>query len=291
LDLANISREMGGEYVCNADNGVSAGPVWQTIDINVLYPPEVSAERSWIHAGEGEEVTLACTVYSNPQARVYWYKRTMKLLEGERIHMKTVGNTYRLSLSRLEEGDYGDYYCKAGNILEEDVEQHFILTGKPSGPEVVGDPEGGERYSYDLAWQLTSSYTIINHEIVYWQADQVASGSIPPKTSHIRRVIAEQTTTGGFKYSMKGLQNNTFYDVMVRSQNKHGWSPYSPVQTFRTAQLDKEPLEVRVPSETIRPLYQGQKIDPAPVTSRGAAAHELEVKMILKLMVILQLLR
>ena len=35
----------------------------------------------------------------------------------------------RLSLSRLEEGDYGDYYCKAGNILEEDVEQHFILTG------------------------------------------------------------------------------------------------------------------------------------------------------------------
>lgn len=36
MDLANISREMGGEYVCNADNGVSAGPVWQTIDINVL---------------------------------------------------------------------------------------------------------------------------------------------------------------------------------------------------------------------------------------------------------------
>ena len=38
---------------------------------------------------------------------------------------------------------------------------------------------------------------------------------------------------------VQGLQNNTFYDVMVRSQNKYGWSPYSKVQTFRTAQLGK----------------------------------------------------
>ena len=27
--------------------------------------------------------------------QVFWYKRTMKLLEGERIHMKTIGDTHK----------------------------------------------------------------------------------------------------------------------------------------------------------------------------------------------------
>ena len=36
LELLNISREMHGEYICNADNGVSLQPAWQSININVL---------------------------------------------------------------------------------------------------------------------------------------------------------------------------------------------------------------------------------------------------------------
>ena len=38
-------------------------------------------------------------------------------------------------------------------------------------------------------------------------------------------------------YSIMGLHNNTYYNVMLRSQNKFGWSPFSAVFTFQT--LDK----------------------------------------------------
>ena len=36
--------------------------------------------------------------------QVLWYKDTMKLIEGDRIHMANVGNTYKLSIA----GDDGD---------------------------------------------------------------------------------------------------------------------------------------------------------------------------------------
>jgi Immunoglobulin domain len=48
----------------------------------------VSAEREWVHAGEGEEVVLVCKVYANPPPRVSWYKNTMRLIEGERTHLQ-----------------------------------------------------------------------------------------------------------------------------------------------------------------------------------------------------------
>ncbi|XP_023340168.1 lachesin [Eurytemora carolleeae] len=269
LELLNISREMHGEYTCNADNGVSLQPAWQSININVLYSPEVSAERSWIHAGVGEDITFICIVYSNPPAKVSWYKQTMKLLDGEKIRVKTVGDTYRFLLSSVEEKDYGEYMCKAGNMLEEDVTQIFTLTGKPAYPLIVGDREGLERYSYDLKWEVLSSYLISSHELVYWEADKVQSSTpVPPKSAHYRRVFAA-LSEGGYTYNMKGLQNNTFYDVIVRSQNKYGWSPYSTVFTFRTAEIDKTPLEVRIPAETSRPIYEGQAIAPEPVTSEA----------------------
>ena len=36
----------------------------------------------------------------------------------------------RLSLVRVKEEDYGDYFCKASNQLEEDVQVKFFVTGQ-----------------------------------------------------------------------------------------------------------------------------------------------------------------
>jgi hypothetical protein len=36
LELKNVTREMSGEYVCSADNGIGLGPVSRSIIINVL---------------------------------------------------------------------------------------------------------------------------------------------------------------------------------------------------------------------------------------------------------------
>ena len=54
----------------------------------------------------------------------------MKLIEGERIHMSSVGNTFKLSIAQVSSQDYGDYYCRATNLLERDVNQVVHLTGQ-----------------------------------------------------------------------------------------------------------------------------------------------------------------
>ena len=38
----------------------------------------------------------------------------MKLIEGERLHMSSVGNTYKLSIADVRTQDYGVYYCRCG---------------------------------------------------------------------------------------------------------------------------------------------------------------------------------
>ena len=61
--------------------------------------------------------------------QVLWYKDTMKLIEGERIHTEHIGNTYKLIISGVSESDYGKYRCKATNLLEKEVSQVVHLTG------------------------------------------------------------------------------------------------------------------------------------------------------------------
>ena len=40
--------------------------------------------------------------------QVLWYKDTMKLIEGDRIHMANVGNTYKLSIAGDDDDDVDD---------------------------------------------------------------------------------------------------------------------------------------------------------------------------------------
>lgn len=274
LVMSNISRVFAGDYVCSADNGVGAIPVRESVTLDVLYPPEVLVETEWMHSPEGETVTLVCRVYSNPVARVLWYKDTMKLIEGERIHMSNVGNTYKLNINSVTVGDYGKYYCKASNLLEREVNEVVHLTGAPSVPQVVGSQSSSHVYSYDLVWRVDSSYHIRQHEAVFWPTnlDPRSGDSLPPKTAQSKRIPSAITVDrDGFSYNLKGLTNNTYYDVVIRSQNKFGWSPYSQSFTFQT--LDKEKASMKLQNKQDITVFQGEgplKSEPVVSASRPA---------------------
>lgn len=235
LIMTNITRSYSGDYACNADNGVGRWPVTQLVSLNVLYAPEVSTDQGWIHCGEGRSVTLVCRVYANPVARVLWYKDTMKLIGGDRIQTEQVGDTYKLSIAKVGVRDYGEYYCRASNLLDRDVSTAMVLTGCPSVPVIKGETAGDQAYSYDVIWSVESDYSLLQHEVVYWP---LSSGSdiSPPATAHTRRVPAAMATSteGEQRYTIMGLGNSTVYGLMVRSQNKFGWSPFSPVVSFHT---------------------------------------------------------
>jgi len=270
LSMSNITRAYSGEYVCNADNGVGRYPVREAITLDVLYPPEVFIENSWIHSPEGESVTLVCRVYSNPVARVLWYKDTMKLIEGERIHTEHIGNTYKLSITRVTERDYGKYLCKASNLLEKEISQVVHLTGAPSVPTLTGSPSSTHLYSYDLVWEVQSEYQIKQHEAVFWPASEDATFDIPPKESQSKR-IPSLPKAEDYTYNLKGLQNNTYYDVVIRAQNKFGWSPYSEVFTFQTLEKDKATMKLQ--NQQVIPIFEGQGPlkSPEPVVSDSSA--------------------
>ena len=74
----------------------------------------------------------------------------MKLIEGERLQLEQVGDTYRLILRRVRLQDHGKYYCRASNILAKEVSGPIVLTGAPSIPLLVGDLRSSQvmRFTY-----------------------------------------------------------------------------------------------------------------------------------------------
>jgi hypothetical protein len=157
-------------------------------------------------------------------------------------------------------------------MLEKDVTQTLQVTGAPSKPEIVSDTRSKDRYSYDLSWSVKSHYHIKIHEAQVWPVIHDGSVPIPPKTAQTKR-IRMRKDEDPFTYNIKGLKNNTSYDIRIRSENQHGWSPYSETFTFQTLDKEEMPMEVvKKPSETHIYEGEGKFIEPLksePVTSRS----------------------
>ena len=79
--------------------------------------------------------------------------------------------------------------------------------------------------------------------------------NVPPKNSQSKR-IPSLPKSEEYTYNLKGLQNNTYYDVVLRAENKFGWSPYSKVFTFQTLEKDKATMKLQ--DQQIIPLFEGQ---------------------------------
>ena len=105
-------------------------------------------------------------------SQVLWYKETMKLIEGERLHTEQIGDTYKLTINKMRLQDYGDYYCKASNPLDKEESSPIVVTGAPARPLLTGDTRSSELYSYILGWSVQSFYSIQQHEILYWATNR-----------------------------------------------------------------------------------------------------------------------
>jgi len=236
LVLKKIGRLDAGDYICKASNGVGHGSVRETVKVEVLHAPEVFVDIDWVHAGEGEAAVLTCRVLANPGPKVLWYKETMKLIDGSHLRLLHVGDTYKLSITGVDSTDWGTYHCQASNSLG-DTSKSLTLTGAPGIPVVLDSLGTPHSYSYDLVWEVMSSYLPLIHEILYWEynktpsANSSAAASSPPRDSFKLQVHSDQTQ---FSYSLNGLHPETEYMVCVKSYNKWGWSVISEIHSFKT---------------------------------------------------------
>jgi hypothetical protein len=141
LTLNNITLNHSGYYSC-AINFVLSDNLNKTFFVNssatyylqVKYTPVVSTVKKQVYANQYDQVELACDVQSNPQSIISWFYKSKELPNSykynmtnqvykqiNRTHLDDIDNmhSYRATLvvKSIAQFDYGDYYCRANNIM------------------------------------------------------------------------------------------------------------------------------------------------------------------------------
>ncbi|XP_030833920.1 limbic system-associated membrane protein isoform X2 [Strongylocentrotus purpuratus] len=148
ITLVNISREQSGQYVCDAENGVSGRdpPDSRVIDVVVQYAPEVRTLSPDIRVGEGKYLLLQCNVNAVPKARFYWMK------DNRNLTLTSQSSDNRLVIISLDpRRDYGNYTCVAYNRLGSS-NTTIQVSGRPLAPQVTSSLYGTRRHIYTLRW-------------------------------------------------------------------------------------------------------------------------------------------
>ncbi|XP_067831458.1 B-cell receptor CD22-like isoform X2 [Heptranchias perlo] len=139
LQFLSITEKDRGGYHCQASNEVGTG-ISSTINIEVLYPPRDVNVVLFGSAIDGKFITLQCQSDAKPQAG--WY-RWRKTCEGDSTNLGSITHqlTFQVSVSDAS----CDYYCTAGNTIDEKMSQpkRFTVQYKPRDVKIISS--GSER--------------------------------------------------------------------------------------------------------------------------------------------------
>nr|CAH0103507.1 unnamed protein product [Daphnia galeata] len=237
LSFQAVGRQDVGLYECLADNGVSE-PATATIDVKVLYPPEIEIERSWIHTGVHQEAYLTCIVHAEPGANVLWYREERVIVPSDTRILESSNNKHTLILRNVEEADFGLYSCTADNLLGRSS-QNIELSGRPSRAIFKSEPMGNSADSYNLTWKIDSyapieEYKLMFRKLFFNETDDLnrvwKSMIIPMNqgSSSGRHLHHKQS------YMFLQLETGSIYEATVTARNRYGTSEASEAFQFHT---------------------------------------------------------
>lgn len=289
ITIEQATRHQAGMYICRASNGVGK-PVEASIQLHVLYPPEIEVERSWVHSGEGFEAQLVCIVHSEPPADVLWYRDTLRLDTTERRSMEVRGSRHTLIIRKVQASDFGNYSCVADNPLGK-MRQYLQLSGKPNQVVFRSEPMGRAKDSYNISWAV-NSYTPIEEFKLYFRKIFDHNQPNPPQQHHAKRptrrypssfqendtagpigrggdwsdvilpAIPSELFTQQMSYVIRGLEPGSQYEARVRARNRFGWNDWSDQFQFSTRGSE---LDIRDLSMTAS--YNSGSVVDAPIAS------------------------
>jgi len=252
LVISVVSRHHTGLYICTADNGVGH-PSHANIDLQVLYPPELSIDQSWITRKEGIESEISCVVHGEPSPEVKWFKETMLLEPTNHRYMEAYGNRRVLVLRNVGVQDFGNYSCKAENSLGRQAKT-IEVSGRPHTAKVTSPPLSHSKFDYNLTWTVDSFITIQEYRILYRVILKMDGGlglNGPTKHTEWTNIIPtleprhtagrEKGLTFSGSFNFFGLNPDTHYEVIIQSRNMEGWSDPSPIFKFATQSKDYDP--------------------------------------------------
>ncbi|XP_063236944.1 limbic system-associated membrane protein-like [Bacillus rossius redtenbacheri] len=226
------NRSLSGPYTCVAINGVGE-PANATIDLRILYPPEVRAERNWVHAAPGIRVELVCHVTADPVPEVEWLFNDRPVNLSSRVVFLPFSGRYSLMLRSVRVTDLGYYTCRAANQMGHS--QEIIELSGVANPAVFKTSKlrRPNWTNYTLVWEVDSYNPITEYNLLFRKYR--ARGKAEP---WIRLVIPSDLSPDGpihsKHYSLSGLTPATVYEAMVISRNRFGWSQPSSILRFAT---------------------------------------------------------
>jgi len=222
LVIPMVTRELGGSYRCEADNGFSALPVTQSLLLVVTYPPTVSVTHS---PDSAKKMTLNCKVDAVPAADVSWWKG------GERIESKDEFLLGEDNLSVevspvLAPGSWGDYECKASNGLGH-ASATTSITGWAEEASVTLSPLSSSTSSHQVDLRVSSEATVRGFRVQYGRN----------QSTHQEAVARAEALPGGGwggRVVLRGLLPDSRYWVRVATENSFGENSLGSRHWFRT---------------------------------------------------------
>ncbi|XP_067007023.1 lachesin [Anabrus simplex] len=242
ITLEKVDRHQAGVYQCTASNGVGE-PVTVDMQLDVLYPPEIEVERSWVHSGEGYEAQLVCIVHGEPAPEVMWYQDNLLLDPTDRRTMETRGNKHTLTIRNVQGSDFGNYSCVADNSLGR-AKKYMELSGRPSPAEFCSAPFSRAWDSYNLTWVVESYPPLEEVRLLYRKLMMNESYQNPGKWHDvILKPPNGETFAHVMSYNIRNLEQGSVFEAIVQAKNRYGWNEVSDLYQFYTRGEEPEMAE------------------------------------------------
>ncbi|CRK89239.1 CLUMA_CG002998, isoform A [Clunio marinus] len=246
LVLERVDRSHAGTYQCMADNGVREA-VYADIELTVLSPPDISVEKTWIHAAEGCDIQLACTLHGDVNSEMMWYQNSFLLDPTDRRTMYTKGEKYILNVTNFHTTDFGNYSCVADNSLGR-TKKYIEVSGRPGPAEFLSPTYSGHLDRYNLTFKIESIPLLEEIKLLYRKLMMNETYQHPGKWhDQILHPSVQRYDSRHFvmSYIIIALEHNSVYEVMVQAKNLYGWNEVSDIHQFytRSYEISMEDLE------------------------------------------------
>ncbi|KAK7597705.1 hypothetical protein V9T40_009930 [Parthenolecanium corni] len=251
LVVFNVTRavkEHEGEYRCVADNSIG-NPASATFNIRILYYPEVTAVRDWIHGAVDLKIELACKVLANPPPKVSWFHEGELLNKSTKFSNRIEENEYFLIIKSLKLSDFGIYTCQATNFLGRNFAK-IEVSGLANPAVFKADPRKRSENSYTLIWEVDSYSPPFEYQLKFRKQQrgdihgQWLPLVIPASVENMGPIHTEA-------FTLAGLEPATIYEAVISSKNVFGWSKPSKIFKFATVGIEYEDVSQGIEEKKI----------------------------------------
>uniref|UniRef100_A0A1B0CHW0 Putative lachesin n=1 Tax=Lutzomyia longipalpis TaxID=7200 RepID=A0A1B0CHW0_LUTLO len=180
-------------------------------------PPEITVEKSWVHASEGYDIELCCTVHGDTNSEMLWFQNSFLLDATDRRTMHSVGEQYILSIRNFQSSDFGNYSCVADNSLGR-TKKYIEVSGRPGPATFLSPAYSGHLEFYNLTWNIESIPPLEEMNDTYQHPGKWHDVVLVPTLTR------SEPNHFVMSHTIKGLERNSVYEAIIQAKNRYGWN-------------------------------------------------------------------